>query len=207
MVFALRRQNINPGKPDMFRSYQFALNSAPNCTIWEAMYATMAHPILFKSIEIREQSTQYSFVGEDFGCSPIVPVLAEVTRLHPNRHVASILSIGPGNTSTIQISGRSRSPSFLSIRSSTDMRDAVTESEQVAEAMAARFQDVNGLYYRFNVKQGLQDIDVADWEKLGEVMVHTKNYMERADTSGMMDQAAEAIQGRRAAISVEYIGK
>ncbi|KAG8746498.1 hypothetical protein FRC11_012690, partial [Ceratobasidium sp. 423] len=62
----------------MFRSYKAASNPGPDCTMWEALYATMAHPDLFKSIDIEDSGVRQSFVGGELGCSnPIAHVPAE----------------------------------------------------------------------------------------------------------------------------------
>ncbi|CAE6484080.1 unnamed protein product [Rhizoctonia solani] len=68
-VFAMARHNLNAGLPVLFRSYTVTTNPGPNCTICEAVYATMAHPDLFKNIDIVDSSVSQSFVGGVLGCS------------------------------------------------------------------------------------------------------------------------------------------
>ncbi|EUC61098.1 patatin-like phospholipase, partial [Rhizoctonia solani AG-3 Rhs1AP] len=88
LVFAMARHNLNAGLPVMFRSYTVTSNPGPDCTIHEALCATMAHPDLFKSINIVESSVSQSFVGGELGCSnPLAHVLTEVKRLYSDRQV------------------------------------------------------------------------------------------------------------------------
>lgn len=168
----------------------------------------MAHPELFKSIDIGEDSIRHSFVGGDLGCSnPIAHVLAEVRELYPDRHISCILSIGSGHTRTIHIPGSSLSRRLLRTKAMVTMRDMVIDSEREAETMAARFQSAPGVYYRFNVDQGLQEMNMGDWEKLNEVMVHTQKFVAKVDTNREIHRAAGAINGRKTAISVAYVGE
>ncbi|CAE6436949.1 unnamed protein product [Rhizoctonia solani] len=85
LIFATWKDNINAGIPVIFRSYQARANRAPDCAAWKAIYATMAHPDFFKSIDIADGSLKYSFVGGELGNSnPLVHVLAEVRDLYPD---------------------------------------------------------------------------------------------------------------------------
>ncbi|CAE7228203.1 unnamed protein product, partial [Rhizoctonia solani] len=97
VVFAMAKHNLNAGLPVLFRSYSAPTNPGPDCTICEALYATMAHPELFKSIDIMHSGVPQSFVGE-IGCSnPLAHLLSEVQQLYPDRDVACIISIGAGH--------------------------------------------------------------------------------------------------------------
>ncbi|KAG9112050.1 hypothetical protein FRC07_007995 [Ceratobasidium sp. 392] len=92
MAFAMSEYNMNGSIPRIFRSYQGRSNQMPNCPIWQVLRATMAHPELFKSFEVEETSMiTESLVGGDIACSNPTPhVLAEVSALYPEGHIASI---------------------------------------------------------------------------------------------------------------------
>lgn len=75
----MSKHNMNADIPTIFRSYEALANSGPDCTVWEAMYATMAHPELFKGIEIGKPPLRYSFVGGDIVCSnPVAHILVKL---------------------------------------------------------------------------------------------------------------------------------
>ncbi|CUA68358.1 Leucine-rich repeat receptor-like protein kinase PXC2 [Rhizoctonia solani] len=134
VVFAMARH----GLPILFRSYAVVANPGPGCTISEALHATMAHPDLFKSITILESSVPVSFVGGEIGCSnPIAHVLHEAQRIYPDRRVTRIISIGAGHARTIQVPNPSR---WYRTRDVVVIKDMATDSERVAEEMAARFE-------------------------------------------------------------------
>ncbi|CAE6503534.1 unnamed protein product, partial [Rhizoctonia solani] len=174
LIFATLKDNINASIPVMFRSYQARANRAPDCAMWEALYATMAHPAFFKSIDIAEGALKYSFVGGELGNSnPLAHVLGEVRDLYPGQYVSCIMSVGAGHAHTIHIPSTDRQLASLA------MKAMATDSERVAEEMARRFQDTTGVYFRFNVDQGIQDVETDDWEKLGTVGAHTRAYLSK----------------------------
>ncbi|KAG8709503.1 hypothetical protein FRC11_005493 [Ceratobasidium sp. 423] len=141
IVFAMRKHYLTAGTSVMFRSYRDRSNSAPDCAMWEALYATMAHPDFFKSIDITENSVKQSFVGGELGCSnPLAHVPAEVRDLYHGQHVSCVLSIGAGHARIINIpsSGRSRTVGEA-------LQKMITDSERVAEETERRFQDTTGV--------------------------------------------------------------
>jgi hypothetical protein len=162
----------------------------------------MAHPEFFKSITITEDSVNYSFIGGELGNSnPLAYVLSEVRDLHPDHYVSCIMSIGTGHPRTIQILNSDRHQAAIAIR------NMAYDSERVAEEMAKRFQDVTDVYFRFNVDQGLQDIEADSWEKLSNVAEHTKAYLNTFEINQTMNKAVTAVFSRSAALAVTYIGK
>lgn len=210
MVFAMSKHNMNAGIPTIFRSYEAVVNSGPDCTIWEALYATMAHPDLFKSIDIRDNQNSLiplSFVGGELGCSnPINEVLREVKDIYPSRHVSCILSVGAGHTRTIHVPDLSLPQRVLSTPAIITMKNMATDCERVAEDMSKRFKGIPGFYFRFNVDQGMQNVGVDEWEKRSELAGHTKAYMRKEETNQRMDQAARAIKERENAVATIQIG-
>ncbi|KAG8750153.1 hypothetical protein FRC11_010713 [Ceratobasidium sp. 423] len=206
VVFAMAKHNLNGSIPVMFRSYEVAANPGPNCAIWQALYATMAHPDLFKSIDIIDSMVPRSFVGGELGCSnPLRHILSEVKRVYPHREVACVMSIGAGHAHTIQLSKSSRWQ-LIRMQDIVAIKAMATDSERVAEEMSLQFQDARGMYFRFNVDQGVQDIKDGCWERLGEVMEHTTAYLRKSETDQRLENAARVSTGRRGIISATYLG-
>ncbi|KAG8728712.1 hypothetical protein FRC11_010361 [Ceratobasidium sp. 423] len=194
-VFAMARHNLNAGLPVMFRSYNATTNPGPNCAIWQALYATMAHPDLFKSIDIVDSSVPQSFVSGELGCSnPLRHVLFEVKRIYPDRQLACIISIGAGHARTIQVPNPGRWHPVHRIQDVTVMEEIAKDSEQVAEEMALRFQGTSGVYFRFNVDQGMQNMKDGSWERLGEATQHTNAYLQKSETNQRLQDTDENTQ-------------
>ncbi|KAJ1304319.1 hypothetical protein OPQ81_005479 [Rhizoctonia solani] len=205
-VFAMAKKNMNACLPVLLRSYRVDVDPSPDCTIRDALHATMAHPDLFKSIDIGELGLKRSFVGGEIGCSnPIVHVLSEVKRLYPDRHVACILSVGAGHARTIQVPDPSPLQRIFRTRDVVVMKQMVTDGERVAEEMEARFKATSEVYFRFNVDQGMQSMLPGCWEQLAEVSEHTKCYLHKPTIERNIEQAIQSIGGRRATIETKFI--
>ncbi|CUA68424.1 Nephrocystin-3 [Mus musculus] [Rhizoctonia solani] len=157
----------------------------------------MANPELFKSIEIGP--FKELFVDAGVKCNnPLAHVLSEVKQIYPDREVASIVSLGAGHARTIEAprSGWSLVHSVLPTNFIVTTKNVATDSERVAEEMASRFREMEGVYFRFNVDQGLQNVELAEWEKLGQVATHTRSYTSKAETKDRIDRAGKSIWKR-----------
>jgi hypothetical protein len=208
MVFAMSKDNMNTGIPTIFRSYQAPANQIADCAIWEALRATTAHPEMFKSIDIGEPGRRESFVASAMGCAnPIEHVLAEAKLVYPNRRVACIVSIGPGHARTIRIPKPDLVQRVFPTHVIAAMRDIATDSEQVAQRMAGRFQGSGNVYFRLNVDQGMQDIQLGDWNRLAEVKAHTTAYIQKAETTHLINRAVEVIRERKGVVTTAQIGE
>ncbi|EUC55259.1 kinesin light chain, partial [Rhizoctonia solani AG-3 Rhs1AP] len=79
-----------------------------------------------------------------------------------------------------------------------------TDSERAAEEMVARFEGTSGMYFRFNVDQGMQNMQNGSWERLGEAMQHTKAYLQKGETTQKLEAAVRASIERRGVISTPH---
>jgi hypothetical protein len=207
MVFAMSKYNMNAGIPCIIRSYQAQTDRIGDCTIWEALRATTAHPDLFKSVDIGDQYMRESFVDGSLGCSnPLVHILEEAKKLYPGQEVASILSIGAGHPRTIQIPKSSPFQRVLPVNAITAMKDIATDSERVAHEMAQRFSRTSDVYFRFSVDQGMQSVGIGEWERLPEVNAHTRAYMQQVQCDKTLNLAVNVIRTGKGVISTAQIG-
>lgn len=207
MVLARSKHNMSAGVPCIFRSYDAVSNQGPNCTIWQALRATTAHPDLFKSVEISELNIHESFVDGGLGCNnPLPHVLAEAKALYPGRKISTIVSIGTGHAHTIHIPETHCFERLLPTSVVDAMKNMATDSEQVAHEMGLRFQGIKEVYFRFSVNQGMQNVAVSGWENLGAVNAHTRAYMEEVQCKKALDEAARSLQARKGIVSTNQIG-
>lgn len=204
----MSKHNLSAGLPRAFRSYQASANQMPDCAIWEALCATTAHPDLFKSIDIGATPLKESFVDGGLGCSnPLPHILAEVKLTYPGRHVGCIISIGAGHARTIHIPRFSPFQRLLPASTIEAMKALAMDSEKDAQQMARRFNGAPDVYFRLNVDQGLQSVDLSDWERLSEVTAHTRGYMQHATVTKTIDRSATAIKQKKSVIATEHIGR
>ncbi|KAL2856133.1 acyl transferase/acyl hydrolase/lysophospholipase [Aspergillus pseudodeflectus] len=185
--------------PRLFRTWMSNINPSENCTIWEACRATTAAPTFFKSIRIGRPGVQEEFVDAGLGCNnPVKQLLLEACQeFGKDRPVSCIVSIGTGKARVIRLN----KPRGLDRWIHRDLVGALakmaTDSEEVAREMERRFEDRKGPYFRLNVDQGLEDITMEDWEKLGEVATHTKNYIvDNGSARAAVERIVAALVGK-----------
>jgi len=140
---------------------------------------------------------QISIEGEPFidggmgRNNPINQVLEEAKLMFPGRHIDCIVSLGTGQAKTIQIPGkRERSLSHEVIKA---MKNMAIDCEASAQDATRHFEHTPGVYRRFNVDQGMQDVGLEQWEKLDEVRSHTEQYMRMAEVNPTLKAAVAAL--------------
>ena len=186
--------NMNARIPRLFRTYRAAKYPAPNCTIWEAVRATSAAPTFFK----RNLIDGEEYVDGGMGCNnPVQQVLQEAELVFPERHVACIISIGAGQAQTIGIPKPGWFQRVLPLQVVDAVRKIATDCEASAQGAAQRFERTPGVYFRFNVEQGLQEVGLEQWERLDEVRAHTGQYIRMADVDAKLEAAVASLCGRQ----------
>ena len=201
-VCAKNAHNVNANIPVLFRTY-LSCETHSNCKIWEAARATSAAPTFFKRIEIgREQP----FIDGGLGCNnPSQLVLNEAKALFGTRQIGCLVSIGTGQVEVIGI----KKPGLFQQIIPTDVIDALraitTDCEATNEEMLGRFANLPNTYFRLNVDQGMQGIELSNWEKLSNVEAHTAQYMKRKEVDEKLALLVNAIRAPRAQLTLEQL--
>jgi predicted acylesterase/phospholipase RssA len=191
----------------LFRSYESFINQAPDCTIVQVVRATTARPGLFKSVDIEDHGIKLSYIDAGLGCNnPTARMLDKSKLIFLDQPVGSIISVGTGQTQAASIPTPSRIERILLNNTARATESIVTNCERTAQEIQGRFQNVPGVYFRFNVEQGLQNIDMADLGKLSVVAAHTMQYNQRAEVSSNMKLAAQATACGSEPITAAQIG-
>lgn len=201
--------NVSASTPIVFRSYEATNDPESDCTIWKALYTTMTQPDLFGVARTGDGIVGGLSIGNRLGyINPIMQVVAEVTNMHPNRHVSCVLSIGAEHTYTTcapnptQSRGEIRTDAMAVTNS-----NLTTTSEMVTEDTAPQTQDATGVYYRFNIDQEVQRMNVVTWEGMDKAKEQSSEYVRKACTSQGMDRATRAMRERGATMSVMCLGQ
>lgn len=182
-------------EPTLFRTYPVRENASENCTIWEAIRATTAAPAFFEPIEIGVAGMKIRYVDGGLGCNnPITQVLAEAHSLWPDRKIASIVSIGAGRGKTIALPVSTSIVSNPSQRLVKTLHSIATDCERAADICQRRFGTADRVYARLNVDQGMQDILINGWDKLGEVKAHTQQYLVKPAIKHEVDDVVKRLR-------------
>ncbi|KAF8594387.1 hypothetical protein BDV93DRAFT_515829 [Ceratobasidium sp. AG-I] len=196
MVCAMSADAIRGSIPTFIRTYRIAANQGPECTIVEAVRATMATPGMFKKATIIEQSVKIKYISGALGCSnPTTHMINEAEKLFPGRLLATVLSVGSGQLHSAKIPDRSKLLQFLPLQLVQTLDSIATDCERTNQELSRRFSHASNVYFRFNADQGMQNIDQSDLARLSEVRAHTLNYLKDAVVTSKMDSAAQSVTG------------
>ncbi|CAE6414309.1 unnamed protein product [Rhizoctonia solani] len=200
-VCALTADQIRGRLPVHFRTYQSQWNPAPNCKIWEAARATSAAPTFFKAIAVNnDQGIPMRFIDAGVGVNnPTGRVLAEAQNIFPEQQLSCILSIGTGQPKTISMSQTSAVRNMISpeLELAEAVKKIATDCEQMADDMSNRFAPYPGVYFRFSVDQGMQNIGLGAFEKLSELAAHTSAYLRLHENDTRANRVAAALKSTR----------
>ncbi|KAM0438146.1 hypothetical protein ACHAQK_006880 [Fusarium lateritium] len=167
VVLAITKDNVD-ALPTLFKTYDTS-TSLDGCTIWQVARATSAATTFFKPIRVGRDDIE--FIDAGFGYNnPCEVLIAEAQAQFPNRKKMQVLSIGTGLGDVVSI-GDTRKSILKALKS------MATTSRKVDSRLVERFGD-EGVYYRFNVDRGLDDVTLSDWEKSSKISAHTRNYLE-----------------------------
>ena len=178
--------------PVLMRTYSTRTADAFQAKIWEAARATSAAPTFFEPVLIRGRP--YGDAGTGWN-NPTIEAIVEAHRIWPNRPIGCLLSIGTGLEKAKKLSNGSSEPyswllSKLVPKKSFKLDvakycvDCLTSCEKSHHDACSKFPDriiVNANYFRFNVPQGLSEIGLEEWDKIGDVVDLTETYMDHGD--------------------------
>ena len=97
---------------------------------------------------------------------PIQQVLQNAQLIFPNQYIACIISIGTGQAETISIPNPDWVQPVISLHVVDAMQKIATDCEESAQDAARRFELTPGIYFCFNVDQGLQNYRDR-WQRYG----------------------------------------
>jgi patatin-like phospholipase/acyl hydrolase len=195
---------MNGNIPVVFRTYP-SRETHSGCKIWEAARATSAAPTFFKRIEIgRGQPFIDGGLGRN---NPSRVVLDEANALFRARPIGCLVSIGTGQAEIISI----KKPGFLQQVIPTDVIEALkgisTDCEATHQDMQRLFANSPNTYFRLNVEQGMQGIELSEWEKLAHVEAYTMNYMRTKEVDEKLDLVVNAIKSPSTQLMIEQLSR
>ncbi|KAJ7830374.1 FabD lysophospholipase-like protein [Mycena leptocephala] len=208
IAFVCAMNAANMSLPVLFRTYNTTNNPAINCTIWQAGRATSAAPTFFKQIRIGPPGIEEAFVDGGMGQNnPIATLLLEAQVVFPDHQIACIISLGTGQPHTIKIP----TPSLLKRLFPLDVIEAIkgiaTDCEKQHQLSAHHFDPVPHVYFRFNVERGMQDIQLNQWERLGDVAANTRQYLLSHPTRNQLVDAVKSLVEKIGRVSTQSLSK
>ncbi|PHH53425.1 Vegetative incompatibility protein HET-E-1 [Ceratocystis fimbriata CBS 114723] len=164
-VLAMTKVNLET-IPTFFTTYD-APGNLTGCKVWEVARATSAAITLFDSIKLGRD--EIKFIDASYGYNnPCEALIAEAKMQFPGRNMM-ILSIGTGHGDVVKISD-SRGSVLEALKK-------MASSSKATELRLRERYNSPGVYYRFNVENGLKDAKLFDGHKLNHISAHTVNYL------------------------------
>jgi hypothetical protein len=107
--------------------------------------------------------------------------------------VSTILSIGSGRAALVAFDGPTPA--------SNELKGIVLDCESVARELATQLFNVDA-YLRLNVEQGMENMEMSDWEGLGKIEGHTETYLEVPAVTKAIDSSLQRLQDRVGSITL-----
>ncbi|KAL1894963.1 hypothetical protein Cpir12675_003457 [Ceratocystis pirilliformis] len=165
-VLAITKDNVET-LPTLFKTYDAPVNLS-ECKVWEVARATSASTTFFKPIKLGRDEME--FIDAGFGYNnPCERLIAEA-REHCQGRPILTLSIGTGLGDVVEV-GKTKNSIIKALK------EMATTSKTTALRLVENYGGT-GLYYRFNVENGLKDITLSDWKLASKISSHTNNYLQ-----------------------------
>jgi len=183
--------------PILFRTYPARDNASVNCFIWEAARATCAAPLLFKRFTMDHNGVMEDYIDSGRTClNPQSQVAKEAGRIF-TQPITYFVSLGTGHAELV---GSQHPGGFWRLLPCSRILIAgslgVASCDAEAESAERQYWRTPGVYFRFDVDQGLQQVSVAEWDKLPEVTQHTKQYLKKVKISQKVDVLVQIIRAQ-----------
>ncbi|EKM82275.1 hypothetical protein AGABI1DRAFT_124759 [Agaricus bisporus var. burnettii JB137-S8] len=199
-TFVCAKNAHDTGIPVLFRTYHSS-ETHSNCKIWEAARATSAAPTFFKRIEIgRNQPFIDGGLGRN---NPSQVVLKEAKALFGARSFGCLVSIGAGEAGVIEIKKPGLWQRILPTDAIDALRKITADCESTHEDMLHHFSKLPTAYFRLNVEQGMQGVELYEREKLSNVEAHTMQYMKKVEVAKKLALLVSAIRAPRGQLTLE----
>lgn len=170
----------------LFRTYPTGF--APvSCTIWKVARATSVAPTFFSFIKFGSQEGG-DFIDVGINCNNLIKIIVKKAKSYYGmkkykaRQSTCFVSIGTGQKDLIQLYKaafmfwfKDRSGLFIAPALDKIVIDCENTHDEVLFTYLEN--NVQNIYYRFNVVQGMQQIVLDEWAKKNDIKTYTDKYL------------------------------
>ncbi|KIJ27905.1 hypothetical protein M422DRAFT_117413, partial [Sphaerobolus stellatus SS14] len=138
-------------------------------------------PTFFKAIEIPGiGGIREGFCDAGLRCNnPSWEVLNEAKDiLGAEWKIGLMLSIGTGHPGTIHHSKPGKVEKVIPLKLINTLSRIATDCENVSRDFTDRFRFQSRTHYRLNVNHGAEGISLNEWDKIPEIITHTRSYLQ-----------------------------
>ncbi|KAH8798034.1 hypothetical protein DL96DRAFT_890566 [Flagelloscypha sp. PMI_526] len=186
--------SVHVASPTVFRGYR-SRTASPDCTLVDALRATLANARLFPAVAIGHPIVQ-TYIGADAGYpNPIETVLHEMETVYHHNYIAIILSVGSGRRETISIDGPTSFPEAIV--------KLVSSAQAASERVISRFSHHPEAYCRLDVDQ----LQYTTSPSPANVEVDSRAYLAREEVRQQLDALTVLMRSRPLTVKVCDIGR
>ena len=186
---------LSNSQPDLLRNYVAVHSTQENyeCAIWEAASATAAAPLYFKPVVFLKTGEMFGDGGMRRN-NPVNEAINETNRLKERewagRQIGCVVSIGTGAVEARNLSNRL--PEFLkgAVAIMTDSEDI---ADQFIISELGQSLEKSKRYFRFNVPQGLQMLQMDEWKETEKMKASTTDYLRKYQSGNVIKACAQSL--------------
>lgn len=178
------------------RTYPSRAQPSSNLTVVDAILATCATQPMF--VPILPANSEQELIGGATGSgNPTRELAFELhNKFKRNIKIATLLSLGSGNLGTLTMPTSRDADEWVGV-----LQNMIMNNEKVAQEMYQQLGHL-GLYYRFSVEQGLQELNGSRLKDLTWLETQTDIYIQQDDVSQNLDEYIESLCEQRGLIMV-----
>lgn len=122
-----------------------------------------------------------------------------------SRGVACVVSIGTGLKDVSEIKKPTFSEKVFPKELIGALKDMVTDCQVVESEVSRWFTHKPGIYFRFNVEKGLENINLEESKELGNIKSKTIRYLEQDETTKSVREAVSVLCNPKAQVLVSEL--
>ncbi|CAG7852489.1 SubName: Full=Uncharacterized protein {ECO:0000313/EMBL:CCA74954.1} [Serendipita indica DSM 11827] len=176
----------------LIRSYQSRGMTSPKCSILDAACASINDPEMYDPVLLGAGHSSVTLINAMMGYANPIKELMRETQTAPfggeNSQISTVISLGAGKHGPLEAS-----------RLSDAIRNIAAGAERTHQEMQGRLR-VEGIYFRFNVDQGIQPDD-----DISTVNGKTRAYVEIPDVNSAIDNSLTSLRHREERLSAKQI--
>ncbi|KAH8823155.1 hypothetical protein DL96DRAFT_1683321 [Flagelloscypha sp. PMI_526] len=194
-VCVLNDRNVN-GRVRALRTYRVRASTSPNCTIRQAIHATLANGIHLPSIPIQDEHFLSATIGY---ANPSYELTRELSAAFPKASkLACLVNLGSGRPGPLHLTAGGTVEELVKLFHSP---------EAVAQNLASLYNDMGPCFFRFcPIFSPECFIGTVAENLLRDVKSHTMGYLGEEETSSQINTAVELFIKCHGVVDVGRLG-
>lgn len=201
--FVCAVSTANFDSPQLFRSYDSRV-SYLDCTILEALSASMASPSMFEPVSIGPPGFEQAFIGGSYTCNnPTRELMKEAMSIFgEHQRIACLLNLGSGMSRVLSLDDENQDADEIA----AVLEGIASDGEIMAEELSNQLHET-GVYIRLSVNRGLDTIGSRSWMELGNIELHTRVYLQSTHARQTMEKLSAMLKNPAGSVTLVQLSE